>query len=399
MDRSTAATTERAGRNSARVESPTTPAEAAELLRAFASEGLRARVTGGRTKLGWGNAVEPPEVELSTGSLDRIVEHNAADLTAVLQAGVPLAQAQQRFAEAGQGLALDPPLGAAGAATIGGIVAAADSGPLRHRFGAARDLLLGSTVVLSDGTIAKSGGKVIKNVAGYDLAKLFCGSFGTLGLIAEVVVRLNPLPRNRLTLTAATDDPDVMQEGVRALSSAPLELECLDLAWGHGHGSVMARIGGAAPEQRAGVAQRLVGEQGLTSDTIASDDELWSSQRSRQRGQGGVIVRVSARPSELARVAHAVDDAGATAVGRAGLGLVWVHLEPAGTDDLVGAVDELRKTLAPFNCVVLDAPQAVRERVEVWGETEDGAIGLMLRTKARFDPAGALYPGAFVGGI
>ena len=107
---------------------------------------------------------------------------------------MPLAEAQARSARAGQMLALDPPLGAGAAATIGGVIAANDSGPLRHRYGGVRDLVVGITVVLSDGTIAKSGGKVIKNVAGYDLAKLFAGSFGTLGLIARVAVRLHPAP-------------------------------------------------------------------------------------------------------------------------------------------------------------------------------------------------------------
>jgi glycolate oxidase FAD binding subunit len=127
-------------------------------------------------------------------ALTQIIEHNAGDLTATLEAGVPLAHAQQTFARAGQMLALDPPTGADGSATIGGIVATGDSGPLRHRYGAPRDLVVGMTFALGDGTIARSGGKVIKNVAGYDLAKLFAGSFGTLGMILSVSVRLHPLP-------------------------------------------------------------------------------------------------------------------------------------------------------------------------------------------------------------
>ena len=133
---------------------------------------------------------------LETGGLDRILEHNVGDFTAVLEAGVPFADAQQAFAEHGQRLAWDPPEGGRDGrlATVGGIVATADSGPLRHRYGGVRDLVVGMNVVLSDGTIAKSGGKVIKNVAGYDVAKLFAGSFGTLGLIASVSVRLHPLP-------------------------------------------------------------------------------------------------------------------------------------------------------------------------------------------------------------
>ncbi len=183
------------------------------------------RVRGGGTKLGWGTPAPDPEVELSTSGLDRVVEHNEGDLTAILEAGVPLAKAQERFAAAGQMLALDPPLGAGDAATIGGVVASGDSGPLRHRYGAPRDLVLGMTVALSDGTVAKSGSKVIKNVAGYDLAKLFAGSFGTLGLILQVSVRLHPLPSETVTAVGHSDDPDALARAASELAHASLEKE------------------------------------------------------------------------------------------------------------------------------------------------------------------------------
>src|SRR5262249_28336550 len=153
------------------------------------------------------------------------------DFTAILEAGVPLAEAQAKFASAGQMLALDPFLGESNDATIGGVIAANDSGPLRHRYGAARDLVIGMTVVLSDGTIASSGGKVIKNVAGYDLAKLFAGSMGTLGLIARVAVRLHPLPVATATVRAHSTDPDRMAATVAVLTRTPLEADCFDVTW------------------------------------------------------------------------------------------------------------------------------------------------------------------------
>ena len=176
--------------------------EAAAEIRELAA----VRPRGGGTKLGWSAAGEDA-VDFDTRRLNRILEHNEGDFTAVLEAGVPLVEAQAKFAAAGQMLALDPPLGEGDAATIGGVIATNDSGPLRHRYGGVRDLVVGMTVVLSDGTIAKSGGKVIKNVAGYDLAKLFAGSFGTLGLIGRVAVRLHPAPARTATLTGASDDP------------------------------------------------------------------------------------------------------------------------------------------------------------------------------------------------
>ena len=174
-------------------QAPETFEDAAAALASATAAGQAVRIIGAGTKLSWGNPAQPGEiaVELRTSSLDEIVEHNAGDLTAILQAGVPLAVAQRTFAAAGQMLALDPPLDPA--PTIGGVIATGDSGPLRHRYGAPRDLVIGATVALSDGTIASSGGKVIKNVAGYDLAKLFSGSFGTLGLILSISVRLHPL--------------------------------------------------------------------------------------------------------------------------------------------------------------------------------------------------------------
>ena len=170
------------------------------------------------------------EEPLETGGLDRILEHNVGDFTAVLEAGVPFAEAQAAFAEHGQRLAWDPP--DPGGATIGGIVATADSGPLRHRYGGVRDLVVGITSCSSDGTIAKSGGKVIKNVAGYDLAKLFAGSFGTLGLIATRVAcactrcRTRPRPSRSSATTRTSCSRSVLE-----LARRPLEADCFDVVW------------------------------------------------------------------------------------------------------------------------------------------------------------------------
>jgi FAD/FMN-containing dehydrogenase len=192
---------------------------AAEALAAAARAGERVRIAGAGTKQGWGIPGAEPDVELATAGLDRIVEHNAGDLTAVLEAGVPLARAQEAFAKAGQMLALDPWLGSEQQATIGGVLATGDSGPLHHRYGGPRDLALGMTVALSDGAIARSGGKVIKNVAGYDLAKLFCGAFGTLGLILSVNVRLHPLAPQTATVVGASSDPGVLAAAGRSRRS------------------------------------------------------------------------------------------------------------------------------------------------------------------------------------
>ena len=366
-------------------------------MRTAGDEGRRVRMRGGGTKLAWGGPTEPAQVDLSTERLDSVVEHNKEDLTAVLQAGVPLARAQEIFADANQMVALDPPLGEGGAATIGGVVATADSGPLRHRYAAARDLILGVTVALSDGTVARAGGKVIKNVAGYDLAKLFTGSFGTLGLIVEVVMRLHPLARDRMTAVGRSDDPEALGRAASVVAHSPYGAESLDVAWHDGKGEVLARFGGAAPDDVVAQVVKLLEEAGLEARSTADDDALWERQQARQRSADGAVVRVSGLASELPAVLRAAQGAGASLVGRAGLGLSWVTLPDDDPGAVVSSIEALRRRLDPFACVVLDAPSQVREKVDVWGQAE--AVPLMRRVKARFDPKNVCNPGLFVGGI
>jgi glycolate oxidase FAD binding subunit len=382
-----------------RTEKPTSGGEAGQVMRAVADEAGTVRAAGGRTKIAWGPPVGEPDVEISTERLDRVLEHNPADLTAVVQSGVRLADAQAVFSREGQMLALDPPLGAGEAATLGGVVATADSGPLHHRYGTPRDLLLGITVALSDGTVARAGGKVIKNVAGYDLAKLFAGSFGTLGVVVDVAVRLHPKATRYVTAAGSTEDSHALQRAASLLAHAPLEIESLDVAWERGGGSVLARFGGAAPEPRAADAVDVIRDAGLDASVVADDEPLWELQRRGQRSGEGAVLRVSALPADLHKVLDAADRAGASVVGRAGLGVSWLSIPPRATGEVVGAIEDLRRVLHPAVCVVLDAPRQVREEVDVWGVMDGPALELMRRVKTRFDPAGVCNRGLFVGGI
>jgi glycolate oxidase FAD binding subunit len=378
-------------------ERPGSPEEAAALLRGLGEEGRTVRPRGGATKLAWGGAGEPVAVELETGGMNRILEHNEGDLTAVLQAGVPLAEAQAAFAEKGQMLALDPPLGENDAATVGGLVATADSGPLRHRYGGVRDLVVGISVALSDGTVAKAGGKVIKNVAGYDLAKLYTGSYGTLGLIVSVNVRLHPAPAGNATAVGSTDDPERLADAAAALARLPLEADALDVAWRDGAGRALVRFGGAAAEHQAQATAARLREAGLADvEAVGDDDELWAGQRAGQRSQGGAVLKVSGRPGDLAPAIRATGDAGGALGGRAAHGLYWIALEGEGLADRIGMV---RDALEPRASVLLDGPDALREAVEPWGPVDPGALTVMRRVKERFDPARIFRPGAFVGGI
>ena len=366
---------------------PANYAELAEVLAGATAEGRTVRPVGGGTKLGWGRPTPEPDLVVSTAGLGGVVEYNAADLTVVVQAGMPLDDLQAVLAERGQLLALDPP---SGAATVGGVLATGDSGPLRHSAGGARDLVLGIAVALPDGTVARAGGKVIKNVAGYDLAKLYTGSFGTLGVILEMALRLHPVPAERRSVVGRCADPAALRASVAALMRAPLSLRALDVAWAGGAGAVLAQVAGPGAQARSAAAASVLAAAGLAVEE--ADDALWDAQRAGQRSAAGAVVRVSGLPADLGRLLAALPE-GASLVGRAGLGLSWVRLRPGPDEGIVLAVEALRRALAPRPCVVLDAPPGVRARLEVWGPVDPGRAALDRRVKERFDPAGILNPG------
>jgi glycolate oxidase FAD binding subunit len=350
---------------------------AADLPVALAQADAPVRVRGAGTKLAWTRG--EPAAELSTEGLDEIVEHNVGDLTAVLEAGVPLARAQEKFAEEGQMLALDPP---DQGATIGGVLATGDSGPLRTRYGGARDLVVGMRVALADGTVAKSGGKVIKNVAGYDLGKLFVGSFGTLGAILEVSIRLHPLPPDTASAVGRSEDPDALGRAALAMSHARLEQMGLDVRWENGAGAILSRFGGAAARPQAEAAERLLREAGVATEIVDDDDALWQAQRDAQRSPAGLVVKVSAVQTDLPDLLRLTRDRGATLAGRAGLGLHWLRLDDG---DHAGLVEALRRR---WTAAVLDRPAGLN--VERDGPLDPGARLLAGRVKERFDPEGRL---------
>jgi glycolate oxidase FAD binding subunit len=372
---------------------PSSFAEAAQALATAAQAEQPVRIAGGGTKLGWGMQGPPDPLVLRTTGLDATLEHNPGDLTAIFQAGVPLVRAQAELAEHGQMLAIDPPNQPTGA-TIGGVFATGDCGPLRHRYGQPRDLILGVTVALSDGTIAKAGGKVIKNVAGYDLAKLFTGSFGTLGLIMSVSVRLHSLPVATATAFGACDDARTLRDAAVRLAREPLELDGLDLAWRAGRGGLLAQAGGREAVRRAARAERLMRELGLEEVGISEDDEeLWARQRAGQRSGSQAVVRLAARPTQLPEVIAAADRTAAILVGRAALGISYLELDP-------DRITELRRELpAGVLSTVLDLPEGYRERTEPWDQPPAPLGELMQSVKRRFDPAGICNPGVFVAGI
>jgi glycolate oxidase FAD binding subunit len=290
-----------------------------------------------------------------------VIEHNAGDLTAVVSAETPLGELQRLLAGSRQMFALDPP----GEPSLGAVVASNATGPLRHRYGSARDLVLGITVELADGTVAKAGGKVIKNVAGYDLAKLFTGSLGTLGRIVSLSVRLHPLPPATATAIGRSADPAALARAALDLSHRPLELQSLDVRWHEGEGAILARVGRAEPVAPAGEIAAALSEHGLASEVLEDDDPAWQVQREWQRSTRE-MVRVSGLQTQLVDVLEAARRLDGRVVGRAGLGLSWIGV------DGVEAAEELRRAFH--------------------GPIDPGARELMGRVKERFDPEGALAP-------
>jgi glycolate oxidase FAD binding subunit len=269
--------------------------EASAFLAAATAEGRRVTIGG----------------DLGTEGLARILEHEAADLTCTVEAGLRLSELNAALALHGQRLSLDPP----GDPTIGALLAENLSGPLRHRFGAPRDLVLGVTLVLADGTVASAGGKVVKNVAGYDLARLVCGSRGRLALIARVSLRLHPLPRAARTLVVETDDPAAAVESLRSSQLDPSALDVLHPC----RVAVLFEGSERAVEAQVATARSLVGGHEQAAD-------VWQEVRGRQAAASG---RLRFDPRDLPRVLHDVREA----IIRPASGVAYTR-DPAPSDTL-----------------------------------------------------------------
>jgi glycolate oxidase FAD binding subunit len=254
--------------------------------------------------------------------------------------------------------------------------------------------VLGITVALGDGTIAKAGSRVIKNVAGYDLAKLFTGSYGTLGLILSATVRLHPLPAATATARGSASDPSVLAAAAIALARAPLELESLDIAWRGGDGELLARAAGAQAGRRAEGIVTLMRELSLRDvELLIDDDALWQRQRAAQRSATRAIVRLASLPTEMGAILALAERHQAALVGRAAVGPSFVEIDP-------DEIDRFRAGLPPrVRAVVLDLPERHRGVIDPWGPSDPAVAELMRAVKSRFDPAAVCSPGVFVGGI
>jgi glycolate oxidase FAD binding subunit len=393
------------------VASPASTDEAAAVMRVAAEHELAVVVRGAGSRLGWGVPPSRCDLVIDTSRMSGVVEHASGDLVARVQAGARIGDVAAVLAAAGQEIALDVPA----AATIGGIVASGLAGPRRLRYGTPRDLLIGITIVRADGTVAKSGGKVVKNVAGYDLGKLMAGSAGTLALITEATFRLHPLPASRVYVTADYVAVSVACDAVAAAANSPLTASAVELHRAAPGGPL--RVGVLLEGSADGVADRAMRMAGLlgTADIAERAPDWWPG--APEAAAGSTLMRVSFWVSALGTVLDAIDVSAAAAgvspvvAGSAGAGALYLRLEEdvsAEAPDehpvrVAGFTSGVRAALAGQrgSVVVLTAPAAVRRELATDGGMHGTvpSLSLMRAVKEQFDPGQLMSPGRFPEGI
>lgn len=377
---------------------------------ALANErGLGVIPRGAGTSLTLGNVPSRLDLVLSLARMNEVIEHVPGDQIIRVQAGLPLTELLEEVRAESQILALDPPEKEAGA-TIGGIVATNSSGPRRVRYGTVRDLIIGIKVVLADGTIAKAGGKVVKNVAGYDLSKLFTGSAGALGVIAEANFRLHPLPDAASTVTVELDDPGKAGEAAQAVMDSQAEPSAAELHWRGGRGTLSVLVEGIQPgvESQTGTVRGLLESFGEARTVSGEGAYALGPEISPQIAGDDVALKVSAFPAALADVLREVENAAAKhgldcrIVAHSASGVAHAGLSGGDEASQAEAVGEIRgyviRQYPGGSVVVHRAPAGVKRAAEVWGGVGDKEV-LIRRVKERFDPRGTMSPGRFIGGM
>ena len=394
---------------------PNTIEEVSNLLSAADREGKAVVPWGGGTAMGLGNRASGCDLVISTSRLNRVLEHEPADLTVVVEAGIVLGTLQEELRERGQLLPLDPPL--PDRATIGGILSANSSGPIRAQFGAIRDRLIGVKVVNPNGDVTKGGGKVVKNVSGYDMNKLYTGALGTLGIIVEAAFKLAPLYKQTRSLEVFCRTPaeaGALAKGLRAAEVTPVALQ---LIGGEGLGvpegyRVALQSGGmreAVDRQVRSVVDLCESNGwGVELKDNEGSEELWSRVRDagrRPESPATMIIKATCLPSDAVNLVNLIqripgEDRAVSCNMVNGVVYGYWWDEGVSIDDLETRVNRVREITGEINghCVIEVCPAQLKERIDVWG-LDGPEVFLMKRIKEQFDPNGTLNPGRFVKGI
>jgi glycolate oxidase FAD binding subunit len=388
------------------VVEPGSVEETSELMKLAGREGLVVSPRGGGTKMHLGDPPASLDLIVSTARMNELIEYVPGDQVVRVQAGVKLEDLQGHLSGSNQMLAIDPP---EGGATIGGIVAANASGPRRYRYGTIRDLIIGITVVLHDGTVAKAGSKVVKNVAGYDLSKLFTGSLGTLGIIATANFRLHPTPEASRTVAVEVESLEAAAGAAQAIIHSQVEASAVELHYGEDARMLTIHLESipAGVEEKVETASFLLNPFGEVRTLSEEETGHLGPSTPPAVGDDEAVIKIATPPADLADVLATVlgaaerrELAHPRITGHAASGVTFVGF--SGGDEDVGAhfVEELREIwVRRGGSVTLQrAPLALKNRVGTWDNGGD-YLGLIRRVKEKFDPRGGMNPGRFVGGI
>jgi glycolate oxidase FAD binding subunit len=388
---------------------PQTPAELAAIIGYTYNNNGKILLCSGGSKLSWGGLTQNIDVVISIERLNQVIEHAVGDLTVTVEAGTKFTDLQAVLAKSGQFIPLDPT--SPNSATIGGIIATADAGSLRQRYGGVRDLLLGITFVRADGQIALAGGRVVKNVAGYDLMKLFTGSYGTLGALCQATLRVYPLPEASATVVLTGDANNLVQatKTLRASALTPAKFDLLSpqvvtkLQLGEGMG-LMASFASLkeSVKQQSATLVEVAKQLGLHSSVYTDTEEvtLWQElqQQMRQADTELITCKIGVLPATAVEVMLQID--GITrgmSLIHAGSGLgVWRCPADTTVAEIL-IVRSLCQSKGGF-LTILEAPTACKQQLDVWGYAGN-SLELMKKIKHQFDPKNVLNPHRFVGGI
>jgi glycolate oxidase FAD binding subunit len=397
---------------------PTSQQEVADVLRQAAEQDLVVAPRGGGTQLSMGNPPARLDVLVETSGLRRVVEYEPADLTITVEAGLPYAELQALLAEQGQVLALDPPVDPG--ATIGGLIATNASGPQRLAYGSARDLVIGTRVANAEGAVTHAGGRVVKNVAGYDLSKLHIGALGTLGVVVELSFKLVPIPPAQALVVVQFGLLSQAQDLVRGLLRSPLSPLALELlapsaaialGW-PGEVSVAIRVGGApaAVERQVRDLRHLGREHAGTTVDVSETD--WAALRdlSLRPSARDVVVRAAAPLAHSAALVEILDsrltDYSPVVWAHAGNGIAYAAFAMGPGEDVeafdnavTAARNDVIKLGSNSSLVVERCPARLkRAQLDVWGEIGP-SLALMRALKQQLDPKATINRGRYVGGI
>ncbi len=409
------------------VARPTSPQEISETMSVAAEHGLSVSPLGGRTRTSLGNVPESLDLAIDMTGVDQVLAHNAADLTATVEAAITVSRLQKILSEHGQFLAINPPL--PDRATIGGTLAVGWSGPMTWQYWSPRDIVIGMKTVMADGTITKTGGQVVKNVSGYDMARMHIGAMGTLGIIAEVSFKLTPLPARQATVLATFDSDESCLDAALAVfgsSLVPLAISTLHgqqrragaRPTGDAQPSLMVRVGGRAKsvQRQTDDVASIYRRSGANHVSVIGDNDAammwrrmgdfgWTEQTTPVAG-----IRASVRPSDIPRIIQYMQDMedspalawrATTQTAQGVVDIHWLNVEAESSSE--HARTAISKTIQAVRrvggtAVVTHARSHVKESLDVWGETTS-AIDTMRNLKRQYDPDRLLNPGRFMGGI